>query len=173
MAAPALLALLLTLAAFLALRPAPVQPAWVIIQHEQSLRPEGTRPAFFTTSPSDASGWISRQLRQPVPPVDLELGGLELRGALSWKAHGRSIGLLRYERGRERWSLLVLPGAGELAESRKITLSRRPFETRAADRSTLAAWHSHGVLFVLVGPAPEGEVLRVARQAARACEIER
>jgi anti-sigma factor RsiW len=173
MAAPALLALLLTLAAFLALRPAPVRPVWVIIQHEQSLRSEPGRRAFFTPSPSDASMWLSQQLRQPVPPVDLELAGLELRGALSWKAQGRPMGLLRYERGGERWSLLILPGTGELAGSRRIEVSRQPFETRTADRSTLAAWHSHGALFVLVGPAPEAEVLRVARQAARACEIER
>jgi anti-sigma factor RsiW len=173
MAVSALLALLLAVAVFLALRPAPVLPAWAAAQHAQPLRSEPGRPAFLTTSPNDASVWLSRQLGRRVPPLDLELVGLELQGALAWNERGAPTGLLRYARGRERWSLLVIPAGGELAGSRRITAGRQPFETSAADRSMLAAWHSQGSLFVLAGPRPEGELLRVARRAARACETER
>jgi anti-sigma factor RsiW len=165
------------LAVLLIRRPAPVEPAWIAARHAQPLPPPGSTAArdtrILTMSPTDASAWLSRRLGAKIPPVDLELVGLELRGAMGWAERGRRIGLLRYTRGLEPWSLLVIPSGGELTGSREVTAGRQRFGTSAADGSLMAAWHSRGTLFVLAGPGPEGELLRAARQAARACEVGR
>jgi hypothetical protein len=178
-AALALLAVLGALAAFVARRPAPVTAEWVARQHARRLvaavdwpRAGGGAAARLTASPSDAAGWLETRLGRRVPPVDLELVGLELQGSLAWEEGGRPVGLLRYARGPERWSLLVLPG-GELAEGHDVIVDRQPFREAVAPTARMAAWHASGCLFLLAGPAPEPELLRVARQASRACEIGR
>jgi anti-sigma factor RsiW len=167
-----LVAVLAALAVLAIPRPAAVTPAWVATRHAESLVSQQGRTAFLSASPNDASAWLSRRLACRVPPVDLELVGLELRGALAWKEPGRPAGLLRYTRGEERWSLLVVPGAGKLAGGRDTMAGRQPLQRAAAGSAQLAAWRSTGSLFVFAGPREE-ELLRGARQAARACDIER
>jgi anti-sigma factor RsiW len=162
----------LVVAALVLPRPSAVSPTWVAARHRQPLRSDQEREALLSVSPSEASAWLSRRLGRPVPPVDLELAGLELRGALAWSERGRPAGLLRYGRGAEGWSLLVVPGAGKLAGARETMAGRQPLQRAAGGGAQLAAWRSKGSLFVFAGPR-ENELLRGASQAARACEIER
>jgi hypothetical protein len=175
-AALALLVVLGAIAAFLISRPAPVTASWVVDRHAHSLPGQASDPqgqTLVSASPNEVAGWLSRRLRRRVPPINLELVGLELRGAMVGSAEGRRFGLMRYRRGAERWSLLVLPGGGTLADGQETTAGRYRFRLAAVGGARVAAWPSEGNLFLLAGRATELELLRAARQAARACEIGR
>ncbi len=112
----------------------------------------------------EVESWFQRKVDFRVSLPRFLRGDLDLVGARLSHLAARQAALVRYQHGRQSFSLFVLsdPGPGEdIGSKRCQRLRQREICLSELQGYTVVAWRTRGLLYSLVGDAPPADMLQV------------
>jgi anti-sigma factor (TIGR02949 family) len=122
-------------------------------------------PVEVKSSDADeVESWFQRKVDFRVALPRFVRTDLDLVGARLSHLAARQAALVRYQHGRQSFSLFVLadPGPGEdIGSKRCQRLHKREVCLSELQGYTVVAWRTHGLLYSLVGDAPPAHMLQV------------